>query len=71
MAVENISGELLTPTSLGGLGGLCPLPIKARVSGLEEKKTVPTETAYGVAQESLLGSRNSVIKILKRLPAKP
>ena len=29
------------------------------------------ETAYGVAQESLLGSRNSVIKILKRLPAKP
>lgn len=42
MAVENISGELLTPTSLGGLGGLFPLPIKARVSGLEEKKTVPT-----------------------------
>lgn len=39
MAVENRSGELLTPTSLGGQS---PLPIKARVSGLEEKKTVPT-----------------------------
>jgi len=39
MAVENRSGELLTPTSLGRL---CPLPIKAPVSGLEEKGAYET-----------------------------
>lgn len=42
MAVENRSGELFTPTSLGGLGGQSPLLIKARVSGLEENGAYET-----------------------------
>lgn len=46
MAVENRSGELLTPTSLGGLGGQSPLPIKARVAAPDLKKTVPTRRLW-------------------------
>ena len=62
MAVENRSGELLTPTSLGRQS---PLPIKARVSAPDLKKRCLRD-GYG---ESLLGRRNSVIQILKRLSA--
>lgn len=67
MAVENRSGELLTPTSLGGQS---PLPIK-QSSSLRTWIKRCLRDSYGVAQESMLGSRNPVIKILKRLSAKP